>query len=536
MRRGLSKRGVGVPLGRPPLSCLRVRAVRSPWLFVLVFLAYILGPAPAKHDPREPTPLASLGSAPFLRLVVAVYPTAEPADQGRWAGRVAGAAWTAAAVAVTFEAVSTLAAWPTALGLALLAGFASPLWSWASRSDTIEAPATLVVALLLWLAVRRAGDSSLASPLGDFASGALASFLWGLDPSLGVAAPLATLVCVRVAHWTRGAALFAAIGAGAAALLVWRLHTARGAAVPALLPRLDAFDPGLLGAYLVSPGRGLLLFAPVAGLAVAGLLRRDEPRRLVRGSGLAALMALVNVACLDDPWGPQSFGPALLSPVVPLLAVMASGLPALGLRWGSLIAVPVVFAHGTAVLDGRFTWDARREPVAHPDAVWDTRDSPFAELAFGPPPPDPARFLPGAFPMLPGEHTTRAGDALPWLAFGWETPEPTGTWASGRESWIVLAVPPGDYALTLTAAAPRVKGRGQRLEIERAGRPPVEVVFSGGPWEFQPVTILFRPEAGVAVLKIRPAHTWRPGRGDIRRLTFFVSSLRLQHIPAHRFD
>jgi hypothetical protein len=59
-------------------------------------------------------------------------------------------------------------------------------------------------------------------------------------------------------------------------------------------------------------------------------------------------------------------------------------------------------------------------------------------------------------------------------------------------------------------------------------------VFTGGLWDFQPVTIPFQPEAGIAVFKIRPAHTWRPGRGDTRRLSVFVASLRLQHDPGLR--
>jgi hypothetical protein len=497
--------------------------VRSPWLFVIVFLAYLVGPAPPKHDPREPLPLASLSSIPFLRLMDAVYPAAEPADQVRWAGRVAGALLAGATVAVTFEALKAVVFQGSALVLALLAGFASPLWSWASRTDTIEAPTALVVALLLWLAARGPRGSPVATALRAGASGVLAALLWGLDPSLGAAFPLAMLVSVRGEPWTRRDALLSATGAVATALLVWRLGTG-----PGLLPHLTAFDPAAFAAYLVSPGRGLVLFVPITALAVAAVLRRDEPRRLVRGAGLAVLVALAQVACLDDPWGPQTFGPAFLAPILPLLAVMASALPMRALRWASLISLPVVVAHAAAVRDGRFTWDARRVPVAHADAVWDWRDSPFSDLFFGPPAPDPALFLPGAS-MLPGEHPTRAGDVVPWLAFGWEAPEATGTWASGRESWVVLAVPPGDYTLTLTAAAPGPRDGGQRLEIVRPGGPPIAVAFTGGVWDFQPVTIPFRPDAGIAVLKIHPAQTFRPGRGDLRALSFFVSSLRLQH-------
>jgi hypothetical protein len=210
---------------------------------------------------------------------------------------------------------------------------------------------------------------------------------------------------------------------------------------------------------------------------------------------------------------------------------MAAGLPTRGLGWGSLLAVPVALAHALTVLAGGYGWDARRDLAAHPDAAWDMHDSPWRDLLYGAPTPDEAAFLPDAFPMVPGEHPTRAGDSLPWLAFGWEAPEATGTWASGRESWIVLALPPGDYVLTLIAAAPRLEGRGQRLTIERPSGPPVEVAFAGGLWEFQPVAIRLRPQAGITVLKIRPAHAWQPGRGDVRRLTLFLASLHLHRVP-----
>ena len=226
MRRSLSKRG-GRLHGTSPPSCLRVRAVRARWLYALVFLAYLLGPAPAKHDPRAPTPLASLSAAPFLGLVETVYATAERADQVRWAGRVAGGFWTAAAVAATFAALRMVVSGTTALVLALFAGFASPLWSWASRSDTIEAPSTLVVALLLWLAVRDARDSAGAAAFAALASGALAAMLWLLDPALGVVTPLAIL-CVRALPWTRRAALVAGAGALATALVGWGRAAAPG--------------------------------------------------------------------------------------------------------------------------------------------------------------------------------------------------------------------------------------------------------------------------------------------------------------------
>jgi hypothetical protein len=92
----------------------------------------------------------------------------------------------------------------------------------------------------------------------------------------------------------------------------------------------------------------------------------------------------------------------------------------------------------------------------------------------------------------------------------------------------VVAAPPGDYVLTLMATAPRVRGRPQRVDIERPGGSPFSVTFGDGLWNVQPLSIPFRPQAGVSIIKLRPAHVFRPGHGDVRRLTLFVVSLWLE--------
>ena len=499
--------------------------MRARWLFLLAFLVYLLGPVRPPTGAAHPSTLGPVASAPFESLVRTIYPTADPADRALWSSRLAGAAWTAAAVGMSLRALECLTTPGVALALSLLAAFPSPFWSWASRSDTPHAPAALVVAALLWLAVRPSGASTAEERMGEVACGALAASLFFFDATHPLT-PLALLLGVRVRRWTRSSAVFAAAGAGASALAVRGL-VASTAAWPATAGHFRAPDPAVFAAYLASPGRGLVFFVPLAALAVIALLRGDEPRRLVRGCAFTVGVALAEVACLDPPWRMEGFGPSTLAPYVPLLAAMAAGLPPIGIRWGAVLALPAAVAHGGAVFVGGHTWDERRDPMGHPEAVWDVRDTPFADLLVGPPRPEIAALVPSAFRMPPGEHVARAGEPLPWLVYGWETPEPTGTWASGPESWIVVAVPPGDYAMTLMAAAPRVRGRPQRLAIERPGGPPLEVTFAEGLWNIQPVIIHFRPQAGVAIFKLRPAHTYKPGHGDVRRLSVFVASIWL---------
>lgn len=455
------------------------------WLFVLIFFAYLFGPSRAGEPEsriREGPVLAAIAARPVAAVLRAIYPLVPPDDRTRWTGRLVCALCTAGGVALTFLTLRRFAPMEGALLLAVTAAFASPLWSWTSRSDMSGAAATLVVAALLWLSIGRTERASRLANASDLALGALAAVLIILGtPSLVGAAPSA--------------------------------H----------------FDATVLAGYLVSPGRGLVFFAPLAVLVIAALLRGSGPRRVVWGGALVWLAVLVDVAWRRaEPWGPLGFGPTILAPYVPLLAVMAAGLPKAWLRAGALLSIPAALAHGAAVFVGGHTWDERRMVVHHPEAVWDLSDSPFSDLAFGPPRPDPADFAAASYFMRPGDHATRAGHPLPWLAYGWEEPEPTGVWASGRESWIVLATPPGDYVLTLTAAAPRRRRQGQRLEIERPGDPPLELTFSKDLWELEPLSIPFRADRNVTVLKLRPAHTWIPGHGDVRRCSVFAASLRLQ--------
>jgi hypothetical protein len=249
--------------------------------------------------------------------------------------------------------------------------------------------------------------------------------------------------------------------------------------------------------------------------------------RWVRIGAIVLALVLAVLACRIEPWGPEGFGPSVLAPCLPLLAAMASGLSVSWVRVGAILSIPVVVAHGAAVFEGGHTWDERRVPAQHPEAVWDFRDSPLADLVWGSPPPDPASFSAADYLMRPGDYITRAGRPAPWLVYGWEALEDNGVWASGAESWIVVATPPGDYVLTFVASAPRVRGRLQRLSVERPEGPPIEVDFTRALWQLEPLAIPFHAKDNLTILRLRPAHTSLPGHGDVRRCSFFLAALRL---------
>lgn len=546
-------------------------ATAARWLFALAFLAYLQGPSRAgspeqrarqllneavlagdgfdlrrlglaggglgdavavlpdgRVAPKGPL-LATLASLPAAAAIRALYPHVSVEDRARWTGRVAGALWVAAAVALTGATLLALAPPESALLLTACAALATPLWSGASRSDVPEALASFAVAAILWLSLGATFPARFAWT-ADLGAGALVAVLLFLDPP-SLAAPLALALGGRPASSARSpVALVSAALAGCAAL-----STLQAAAAASADPFLEGRFGGLAlhvpAAYLFSPGRGLLLFAPIAVLALVAAWAGRSPGRLARTGTLVLAALLLERATALEPWGPLGFGPTVLAPYVPLLAVMAAGVPRGWLRAGALACLPAALAHGAAVFAGGHTWDERRQAVHDPAAMWDFRDSPWSDLVSGAPRPDPAAFSAVDYVLRPGDYITREGHASPWLAYGWEEPEPKGVWASGGESWIVVAVPPGDYVLTLIASAPRRGGREQRIVVERPGQPPLERAFARALWDLEPIAIPFRAERNLTVLKLRPAHTWMPGKGDVRRCSVFVESLRLEAAP-----
>jgi hypothetical protein len=148
---------------------------------------------------------------------------------------------------------------------------------------------------------------------------------------------------------------------------------------------------GLAG-HLVSPNRGLLVFAPVLGFAGCGAAQvwrsRAPQAPLYRTLALVVLTHWVMVSLLARKWwGGWSYGPRHVVEVTPLLVVLLMpaldafrqaspgarhGLAAAGaaaLAWSAFLAL-----HG-ATSPAPQRWNA--DPVnvdEHPERVWDFRD------------------------------------------------------------------------------------------------------------------------------------------------------------------
>ena len=154
------------------------------------------------------------------------------------------------------------------------------------------------------------------------------------------------------------------------------------------------FLEGLAG-ILFSPGRGLLIYTPVAVFALAALSRRARaaagPHRMViLAAGVFSVCQTGIVAFWPTWWGGYCWGPRLLTEMLaPLMILIAAGLPALsGSGWKWAVAAAAVYGcliQGVGVYcypKGR--WD--RAPVSvdsHPERLWDWRDNPIARTVRG---------------------------------------------------------------------------------------------------------------------------------------------------------
>lgn len=240
---------------------------------------------------------------------------------------------------------------PLGIGAALAMAF---------LSRVAVAPACVVVAAVGEI-VLRIGSRRIAASRWALRGGK------GVTPERAMALALAPLLC--------GFAAF--VGANLARFGV-PFDSGYGSVVQGEVFRGDPFT-GALGLW-VSPGRGLLVMAPLLLLAPFGLRRAlVEGERLVVGAIVAVVVVVSVPASFVEGWhGDVTYGPRYLLPILPFLWVFV----ALGLqeanrrRWLDRVAVALgvagtVVALGGVVVDHRTHDDLARQAarIAWPTAA-----------------------------------------------------------------------------------------------------------------------------------------------------------------------
>ena len=281
--------------------------------------------------------------------------------------------------------------------LVLLGRIVPPNWAWA-------------LTLIFALGTGTWSTSSQAMWQHTFGQVAIIGCLYFLDRReylwCGIAVAVAVMVrptnvllvpAVAAALWTSRTAIedwtrvFAPVSIGAVitALYNWRVFGDLTGGYPAGLS--GDFLEGLSG-ILVSPGRGLLIYTPVAIFALAAVYERAtrEHRGLLIAASLFSLLQIVTIAKWPIWWGGYCWGPRLLTEILPCLMVLiAIGKPSLDFRVAkaalAVVAVYGVFIQALGVYcypKGR--WD--HVPISvnqRPARLWDWRDNPIRRTARG---------------------------------------------------------------------------------------------------------------------------------------------------------
>ncbi len=142
----------------------------------------------------------------------------------------------------------------------------------------------------------------------------------------------------------------------------------------------EAWGVGQLG-LLLSPAKGLLVFTPVAIVAICGLWRRlrlgDLWTSLTLGG--AALAHVVFIGRWSEWHGGESFGPRMMTDALPLLFVfLPSGFEVLP-RLGPALAVASIAIQALGAFSYDYRWERlfQRPPNSARTELWDTTKSPI---------------------------------------------------------------------------------------------------------------------------------------------------------------
>jgi hypothetical protein len=293
-----------------------------------------------------------------------------------------------AAVVFFWVVYSQFAAlWTAFAGTAIFA-LSTSMWSVATRALWQHGPLVLMFTIVMLLMVRARHRPALV----QYAGLALA-MAYIIRPTAAVAIVVFSVyVLAFYRPW-----FLRYIGWAMVAAVPWIVfnYWIYGAVLPPYYAasRLEApasFASGLLG-ILFSPSRGLLVFSPVMIFAISGFVLswREQKQRALHIAFAAVVAGLVCViASWPDWWGGHTFGPRLMTDVVPFLAYfvpfnfhLPAGASPRARTWLSvsvaIFAAAGVLIHAQGALRSvTASWNVIPRPVDS-DRVWDWKDPQF---------------------------------------------------------------------------------------------------------------------------------------------------------------
>ena len=296
------------------------------------------------------------------------------------AGKLTAALLSAFAVAVLAWTFSKRASPLLAVASALLFGLGTSVFS--TSQALWQHPAAVLFLVIALSALERLDASPAPPDQRTFASiAALGLALAGASrpaaiPMCGVL--LLFLVARTRAHASR-VVLTVLVPVSLVAIYNTNFFGAPWLFGPSLGGRFGAALPESIVGLLFSPARGLVVFTPIALMALAGLVSAARRTSLARALVVAAALHFVFVSMWNEWHGGESFGPRLLTDLLPLLFFfLPEGLAA----WPRLGALLGVWSVAVQLLGG-WTYDYRWERLHQRGrefdaALWSWHDSPIA--------------------------------------------------------------------------------------------------------------------------------------------------------------
>ena len=294
------------------------------------------------------------------------------------AGKLSAALLSASAVAVMAWSFARRVSAPRALGSALLFALGTSVYSTAQA--LWQHPAVL---LFMTIAIAALERVSAVEPAQGFRAALIAALCLSLAAATRPACiPMCGILFVFLLHRNRARAGTLWITAAVPAVAVacynnaffgapWRFGQGVGG-------RFFGSFPESIAGLLVSPARGLVILTPIALVAGAALWRAARGSAFARGL-LASVVAHFSFIALWNEWhGGESFGPRLLTDLLPaLFFFLPEGLAA----WPAIGAVTGALSIGIQLLGG-WTYDYRWERLHQrgrefDQALWSWRESPI---------------------------------------------------------------------------------------------------------------------------------------------------------------
>jgi hypothetical protein len=294
------------------------------------------------------------------------------------AGKLSAALFSSLAAAVLYVCLALRGKQRAAVS-ALLLAVGTSVWS-TSQALWQHPAAVLFLTLVLLCLVLAEDDPAWAGRAGL----PLALMVAARHADIALAAMLAAGIALR---WPRRMLAFVVWALPAAAFVLAYQWASLGSPLrhgfSGSLDRFSApWGTGHLG-LLASPAKGLLVFTPLAAVAIAGMVAafRHRERWLASTLGAAALAHWALMGRWGEWHGGESWGPRLMTDALPLLFLFLPEGFDLAPRLGAVLAALSIAVQALGAFAYDYQWERGAQRAGVDPSLWDPLRSPIVFYA-----------------------------------------------------------------------------------------------------------------------------------------------------------